>query len=111
MIDFGYETSGYRILADLYIQRRKHREAAKYLSLLANQESTDKSYLNSAERYVLGYYYFCGRGVKRDADKCYECWMKAAQNGDEKAEEMVRRISDLGNGDFKKGFKSFKWIV
>ncbi len=38
-------------------------------------------------------------------------WIKAAQNGDEAAKKAVRCISDLGNGDFKKGFRSFKWIV
>lgn len=108
LVKYGYDAAGYSVLAGVYDDNENFIEALNYLNLWADANSYDEMCLSSTAQYYIGLYYFNGKGVTKDLDKSFEWWIKAADNGNEKASEMVQIAYDAGNGNLRAGIESIK---
>lgn len=60
-------------------------QASRWFKLSANQNF-------AVAQYYLGLLYVNGQGVKKNMDEAIKWFKRAAQNGDEDAKDLLRRI-------------------
>lgn len=108
LINSGYAAAGYSILAGVCDRLGNYSEAFKFLNNWANENSTHKLCLSSDAQYWIGRYYYEGKGVGKDIDKCFEWWSLAAQNGNDTAAEMLQIACDAGGGNINAGIAVIK---
>lgn len=108
LVKIGYAAAGYSVLAGVCDDSGNYAEAFKYLNDWANENSDNELYLSSTAQYFIGSYYYNGKGVEKDIDKSFEWWNVAAQNGNEKAAEMLQIAYDAGNGNINAGIEAIK---
>ena len=55
---------------------------------------------------ILGSYYYNGWGVQKDITQAGQWWLRAAQNDDEAAINIVNKVIETGNGDYWTGINA-----
>lgn len=109
LIEYGSLAAGYYVLAGVYDEMRDYRKALRYLYMWADLKDKLDNYPIASAQYWIGKYFHDGKGVERDIDSCFEWWIRAAGNGDERAKEMVDLAREIGHGNLEAGIQSIKY--